>query len=212
MDRAPRAVVISIVGLQIVLSAYFWQNPRNLWNDGDGIAAVCERSGFTGCNRLPSFVQASDAVQSPRHPMRKSARYNPAAMLAGALKRYWRAVVSTIALLVSTSVALSAQRTVTRSIFVSAADGAGRPVLDLGLADFRVTESGAKREVTRATLGSAPMRIVLMVDSSTPVGPMINSVKKALAVFIETLPPQHEVAGDPAIAAPVVHVTVSRDD
>jgi hypothetical protein len=64
-NRAPRAVVISIVGLQIVLSAYFWQNPKNLWNDGDGIAAVCERSGFTGCNRLPSFVQASDAVQSP---------------------------------------------------------------------------------------------------------------------------------------------------
>ena len=65
IDRAPRAVVISIFGLQIVLSAYFWQNPKNLWNDGDGIAAVCERSGFTGCNRLPSFVQASDAVQSP---------------------------------------------------------------------------------------------------------------------------------------------------
>lgn len=62
IDRAPRAVVISIVGLQIVLSAYFWQNPRNLWNDGDGIAAVCERSGFTGCNRPPSFVQPSDAV------------------------------------------------------------------------------------------------------------------------------------------------------
>ena len=62
--RAPPAVVNSIVGLQIVLSAYFWQNPKKLWNDGDGIAAVCESSGFTGCSRLPSFVQASDAVPS----------------------------------------------------------------------------------------------------------------------------------------------------
>ena len=115
-------------------------------------------------------------------------------MLEAALKQYWRAAVSAIAILVSMSVALSAQRTVTRSIFVSAADGAGRPVLDLAPADFRVTESGAKREVTRATLGSAPMRIVLMVDSSTPVGSMINSFKKALTVFVDTLPPQHEVA------------------
>jgi hypothetical protein len=65
IERAPLAVVISIVGLQTVLSAYFWQNPKDLWNDGDGIAAVCERSGFTVCNRLPSFVQASDAVASP---------------------------------------------------------------------------------------------------------------------------------------------------
>ena len=65
IDRAPRAIVIAVVGLQIVLSAYFWQNPKNLWNDGDGIAAVCERGGFTGCHRLPSFVQAADAVQAP---------------------------------------------------------------------------------------------------------------------------------------------------
>ena len=115
-------------------------------------------------------------------------------MLEGAMERCWRAAVSTIAILVSISVAPSAQRTVTRSIFVSAADSAGRPVLDLAPADFHVTESGAKREITRATLGSAPLRIVLMVDSSTPVGPMINSFKKALEVFVETLPPQHEVA------------------
>ena len=90
--------------------------------------------------------------------------------------------------------AFAEQRTVTRTIFVSALDGAGRPVLDLRPADFEVTESGAKREVTSATLGNAPMRIVLMVDSSTPVGPMVNTIKKALAVFVDTLPPQHEVA------------------
>ena len=115
-------------------------------------------------------------------------------MLGGALERHWRAAVSALTILVSFSVALSAQRTVTRSIFVNAADSAGRPVLDLTAADFQVTENGVKREITRATLGSAPMRIVLMVDSSTPVGPMINTFKKALAVFVETLPPQHEVA------------------
>jgi hypothetical protein len=89
--------------------------------------------------------------------------------------------------------ALAAQRSVTRTIFVSALDTAGRPALDLTRADFQVTEAGAKREVLSATLGNAPMRIVLMVDSSTPVGPMANTFKKALAVFVDTLPPQHEV-------------------
>ena len=110
------------------------------------------------------------------------------------MRRQRRAIVSAIAILISMTVSLSAQRTVARSIFVSATDGAGRPVLDLTPADFQITESGAKRQITRATLGSAPMRIVLMVDSSTPVGPMINSFKKALATFVDTLPPHHEVA------------------
>jgi len=99
-----------------------------------------------------------------------------------------------MAMLVSISVSLSAQRTVTRSVWVSVVDGAGRPALDLTPADFQVTENGAKRDVTRATLGSAPMRIVLMVDSSTPVGPMISDVKTALTAFADTLPAHHEVA------------------
>ena len=110
------------------------------------------------------------------------------------MERRWRAIVSAIAILVAISVPLPAQRTVARSIFVSAIDRGGRPVLDLTPADFQVTEAGAKRAVTRATLGSAPMRIVLMVDSSTPVGPMVNTFKKALDKFVDTLPPQHEVA------------------
>lgn len=103
-------------------------------------------------------------------------------------------MVSAIATLVSISVSLSAQRTVTRSVFVSVVDTGGRPALDLTRADFQVTENGAKRDVTRATLGAAPMRIVLMVDSSTPVGPVVSHFKTALTGFVDTLPPQHEVA------------------
>jgi hypothetical protein len=110
------------------------------------------------------------------------------------MRRQWRAVVFAIVIVPALPVVLPAQKAVTRSIFVSAIDSAGRPVLDLTAADFQVTESGAKREVTRATIGSAPMRIVLMVDSSSAVSAMVTTVKKALAMFVETLPPQHEVA------------------
>ena len=104
------------------------------------------------------------------------------------------AIATTILVVLSVSVSLSAQRTVPRSVWVSVVDGAGRPATDLTAADFQVTENGVTRQVTRATLGNAPMRIVLMVDSSTPVGRMINDFKAALQAFVETLPPQHEVA------------------
>jgi hypothetical protein len=63
MSRTPRAIVVTVVIVQIAISAYFWQNPKDLWNDGNGQAAICERSGFSGCQRLPSFVEASDVVQ-----------------------------------------------------------------------------------------------------------------------------------------------------
>ena len=98
------------------------------------------------------------------------------------------------AALTTLSISLSAQRTVTRSIYVSAVDVAGAPVVNLTNADFRITEDGAQREVTRATLLNGPMRIVLLVDSSTPVGPMLNNFRTALNGFIDELPEEEEVA------------------
>ena len=87
---------------------------------------------------------------------------------------------------------LSAQR-VTRTVFISAVDGGGNPVLNLTAADFEVTENGSKREVTRASLGNAPLRIVLLVDSSTPVAPMLNTFRTALLAFTDELPEIEEV-------------------
>jgi hypothetical protein len=88
---------------------------------------------------------------------------------------------------------LSAQR-MTRRVFIRATTAAGEPVLDLTAADLRVTENGNPREVTRLALGKAPMRIVLMVDSSSAMSPMINNFRAALDTFIDTLPAEHEIA------------------
>jgi hypothetical protein len=52
----PRAVLIAVVVVQIGIDGYFWSHPKNLWNDGDGIAAVCSRGGAPFCPYLPSFV------------------------------------------------------------------------------------------------------------------------------------------------------------
>lgn len=96
-------------------------------------------------------------------------------------------------LLVLMPLSLSAQR-VPRRVYVSATDSRGVAVLNLTRADLDVTENGVAREVTRVALGTAPLRIVLMVDSSTSIEPMLNTVRTALTEFVETLPPQHDVA------------------
>lgn len=97
------------------------------------------------------------------------------------------------ATLATLPVSLSAQRAITRLVYVSAVDEGGAPVLNLTPADFQLTEDGFQREVTRATLLNGPMRIVLLVDSSTPVGPMLNNFRTALNGFIDELPEEEEV-------------------
>ncbi|HTH26786.1 MAG TPA: hypothetical protein VL919_16820 [Vicinamibacterales bacterium] len=97
------------------------------------------------------------------------------------------------AALTTLSISLSAQRTITRLVYISAVDEAETAVLNLTNADFRITENGLQREVTRATLLNGPMRIVLLVDSSTPVGPMLNNFRTALNAFIDELPEEEEV-------------------
>lgn len=97
------------------------------------------------------------------------------------------------AVLTALSVSLSAQRTVTRTVYVDAVDGNGAAVLNLTTEDFQVTEDGEKRPVTVAALGSAPMRIVLLVDSSTSMAPMINALRDALDAFTNALPETEEV-------------------
>lgn len=88
---------------------------------------------------------------------------------------------------------LSAQRT-TRLIFISATDAGGAPVVNLTRADLQVTENGQPREVTRVTRGNAPLRIVLLVDSSTAIDPYMNAFRSALQGFVDTVPPEHEIA------------------
>jgi hypothetical protein len=49
-------LLVVIIALQIVIDAYAWQHPKNLWNDGDGVAAACARGGVPVCRYLPSFT------------------------------------------------------------------------------------------------------------------------------------------------------------
>ncbi|HJR59143.1 MAG TPA: hypothetical protein VJ813_07095 [Vicinamibacterales bacterium] len=55
IPSAPRAVLIAVMAVQIAISAYTWQAPKSLWNDGDGVAAVCQRGPAAFCRFLPAF-------------------------------------------------------------------------------------------------------------------------------------------------------------
>ena len=82
----------------------------------------------------------------------------------------------------------------TKRVFVQVVDDRELPVTNLTLADFDIEEERARREVTRVTPGDAPMRVVLLVDSSTSTQPMMTMFRNALNEFVDALPPQHEVA------------------
>jgi hypothetical protein len=55
LRTCPRPLAVPVVALQIAISAYSWQHPKILWNDGNGIAAFCETTASRVCGWLPSF-------------------------------------------------------------------------------------------------------------------------------------------------------------
>jgi von Willebrand factor type A domain len=85
-----------------------------------------------------------------------------------------------------------AQRT-SRRVFVHVADRGGAPILDLTAPEVTLTENGVVREVTRVTRGTEPMRIVLLVDSSSAVNPQITHFRAGLNAFLTALPGGHEL-------------------
>jgi len=103
------------------------------------------------------------------------------------------AVAACLAATIAAVPTVGAQGTVARSVFIEAAGADDRLLNDLTAADVEVTENGVPRKVTRVTPGTTPLRVVLMVDSSTPTAPMMNSIKAALGAFVDALPPIHEV-------------------
>lgn len=109
------------------------------------------------------------------------------------MPRRFVAILATAACILALPISISGQRA-TKRIFVSAVDDKGEPVVDLTARDFEVSENGVKRDVTRSTLGTAPMRVILMVDSSTSIQPMMLSFRNALNAFVDKIPPEHEVA------------------
>lgn len=73
-------------------------------------------------------------------------------------------------------------------LYASVLDGAGRPVTDLGVGEFKVLEDGAEQEIRRfERVTDRPVHVVLMVDSSASMAERIEAVRGAAAGFLSRI-------------------------
>lgn len=98
-----------------------------------------------------------------------------------------------------------------RSIYVTALDKAGKPVANLGPADFVVREGGMAREVLRVEPASEPAQIALLVDTSSAIDPYVGDVRRGLQAFFKDVAGKHEVALIGYGERPTVYVDYTRD-
>jgi hypothetical protein len=122
--------------------------------------------------------------------------------------------VLTIAVVVTLAVASSVRAQSRGVLFASVTDAAGEPVMSLTPQDFQISEDGVAMTVVSAVLGTAPMKIAILVDNSEGIGNSASSLRNGMTEFLNILPPQHEVAMY-SIAGnilPLVDFTTDRDE
>ena len=84
----------------------------------------------------------------------------------------------------------AASTLVEKSILVTVLDKDLAPVRDLAVAEFSVTEDGARREVTAAALATDLLFVSVLIDTSrVPLGDVdrLRDVRTSLAAFVKTL-------------------------
>lgn len=102
-----------------------------------------------------------------------------------------RTTVVLLALAAGVALALPVHaQTTEQTAYVSVLDKAGKPVGDLDVADFVVTEDGRRREVLRAGRTSDPVDLAVIVDNSFAAGPHILDLRKALTAFVTKMAEQ----------------------
>jgi VWA domain-containing protein len=95
-------------------------------------------------------------------------------------------VIATI-LIALAAAAHTVAQSVQRSLYVSVVDKDGKPVPDLGPADFLVQEDRVTREVLTVAPANDPMQIALLVDNSQASDPFIRDYREALPAFINEM-------------------------
>jgi len=123
-------------------------------------------------------------------------------------------VIATI-LIALAAAAHTVAQSVQRSLYVSVIDKDGKPVPDLGPADFLVQEDRVTREVLTVGPANDPMQIALLVDNSQASDPFIRDYREALPVFINEMMdaagPRNEMALIALADRPTILVDYTND-
>jgi len=78
-------------------------------------------------------------------------------------------------------------------IFAYVLGPTGQPVTDLMAEEFSVTEDGVDTKILSAQVGTAPMRVALLVDNGQGLRDDVSQLRAGLTAFLQALPPQHVV-------------------
>jgi VWFA-related protein len=114
-------------------------------------------------------------------------------MTAGSTQRAIVAAALSVATALATGVASRAQAPAapgSTTVYVTALDKKGAPVVDLSAADFRVKSNGQSREIVHAALATTPMQIAVFIDD---IGVGSDTIKQSVAAFTTALQGKAEV-------------------
>jgi VWFA-related protein len=71
----------------------------------------------------------------------------------------------------------------------------GQLVYDLEAKDFRLTDNGVRQEITNVDLGNNPLSLVILVETSSRIEPLLPEIRKTGIVFKDTvIGPRDEAA------------------
>jgi VWFA-related protein len=70
---------------------------------------------------------------------------------------------------------------------VTVRDGKNELVLDLRKEDFHVTDNGVDQAIDSFDLGGEPLSVVLLLESSSRVAPLLPALRKSAIVFTQTV-------------------------
>jgi Mg-chelatase subunit ChlD len=99
-----------------------------------------------------------------------------------------------LVLVVGATLGVIAQKLQSRTIFIEAVNATGAPVADLKPADLELAEGNSRRQIVKTELGTAPMRIAFLVDTSAQAEQMIGIARSGLNAFLTAYTGSDEIA------------------
>jgi len=80
------------------------------------------------------------------------------------------------------------------TMFVSAVDEKGAPIMGLGPDAFVITEDGRRREILRVSTATEPIDIALVVDNSQAAAAAVTFLRESLGRFVATMASKGSIA------------------